>query len=164
MRLPFSLPPKLQAFSQEFMSAFDAEADHSLPISIQHDIQTSSDAEAATVHTCTPVSQTKSIAAAASETASLIASSLRALVPMASSDSQRLAHDPAPGNTASPPFDAAGHLDPLLQDAVDRELEGFGRYSASSALPSVIGDVLRRNYMRLSLALLILGLILLFML
>ncbi len=146
------------------MSAFDAEADHSLPISIEHDVQSSFDAEAATVHTCTPASQTKSIAAAASETASLIASSLRALVPMASSDSQRLTLDPAPGNVASPSFDAAEHSDPLLQHAVDRELEGFGRYPASATLPSVIGDALRRNYMRLSFALLILGLILLFML
>jgi hypothetical protein len=50
-----------------------------------------------------------------------------------------------------------------VQESVDRELALFGRVPSSPPLATVVTDLLRHNYMRLSFALLFLGLILLYM-
>jgi hypothetical protein len=166
MRLPFALPSKLHAFSEEFLSAFDAEADSLPPLSSRQDTADAADAHVTTVHTFPSVTQSRSIAAAASETASLIASSFRAFVPIALSDDKPLSSSSATCIDAPPAPDAELHCRDT-QESVDRELASFSRAAPSSALLSLLsaaGEALRRNYMRASFALLLLGLLLLYLL
>jgi hypothetical protein len=49
-----------------------------------------------------------------------------------------------------------------VQESVDRELALFRRLPSSPPLATVVTDLLRHNYMRLSFALLFLGLMLLY--
>lgn len=161
MRLPFALPSKLHAFSAEFMSAFDAESDHLPPVSSRVDANACSDAQFTVVHDFLPSAQPKTIAATASETVSFITSSIRALVPTASGSTQQ---QPSASTmrTDTAPSDPSLCC-PDAQEAVSRELAAFNRLTASSPLSAFV-DTLRRNYMRISFAMLLFGLLLLYLL
>lgn len=171
MRLPFDIPSKLHAFSAEFMSAFDSEADHSLPVFLRVDSMPGASAEVAAPQTPSLEIQKRSLASAASETASLIASSFRALVPSSNHNdhSRATALAPAPSNYVS--HDVADDLSAScrdVQDSVDSELAAFRRLSGAplslAPLSIVVMDLLRHNYMRLSFAMLLLGMLLLYFL
>ncbi len=174
MRLPFELPSKLQAFSAEFMSAFDTEADHALPESHHRGSLENNRDEPAAALTPSPEIQTRSIASAAAETAGLIASSFRALalapsqryLEMSNVNDNSHAADPAQVPSASSSYGSAADVSIScrdVQDSVDRELAAFGRSSASALLPAIV-ELLRHNYMRVSFALLLLGLLFLYLL
>jgi hypothetical protein len=158
MQFPFALPSKLQAFSEEFMSAFNAEDDSvsAVPAEACAD---------SIIHADSPAVQVTSLA----ETASIIASSIRALVPAAVRANVGGAHHVAPANSAAREEVLSDLLDsdlscPDAQHAVDHELASF-RWSSGSALHlSVFIESLRRNYMAFSVALLLLGLLLLYVL
>jgi hypothetical protein len=167
MRLPFEIPSKLHAFSAEFMSAFDSEADQSLPVLSRVDSMAGASAEVAAPQAPSLEVQARSIASAASEAASLISSSFRALVPSSNHNDQlrATALAPSPSNYVS--HDVADDLPAScrdVQDSVDSELAAFRRLSASAPLSLVVTDLLRHNYMRLSFAMLLLGLLLLYFL
>jgi hypothetical protein len=126
-------------------------------------------ADAPVALAASPEIQTRSIiASAAAETAGLIVSSLRALVPSSASsavhhataDAIPHASDTRNQGAADDP-DAPGSCRDV-QESVDRELALFGRLPPSPPLATVVTDLLRHNYMRLSFALLFLGLMLLY--
>lgn len=159
------------------MSAFDAESDDSPSVSHQN-APNDQDAEVTIDHAPPPATQSKSMVDAASATASLIATSLRALVPIGSADNQQRdnqqrvsasATRSAPSSSAA---DTATLIDPSLhcshtQESVDKELAAFGRFKSItplSALSSAVVDALQRNFMRVSLTLLLVGLVLLYLL
>ena len=165
MRLPFGLPSKLQAFSEEFMSAFEPEADHLLPVSSRPEVQERSDTEMA-VQPASSAIETKSIASAAIEAAGFIASSFRAIVPVPMPSRDKQSHLP-------PPVSSDAHADEVLevsdslhcrnvQESVDLELATFSSSMGSLPLSKGLTDMLHHNYMRVSFALLLLGLILLY--
>ncbi len=165
MRLPFGLPPKLQAFSEEFMSAFEPEADHLLPMSSRPEVQERSDTEMA-VQPASSAIETKSIASAAIEAAGFIASSFRAIVPVQMPSRDKQSHLPLPVSSDAHADEVLEVSDSLhcrnVQESVDLELATFS--SSMGSLPLSIGltDMLHHNYMRVSFALLLLGLILLY--
>jgi hypothetical protein len=167
MRLPFELPPTLQAFSTEFMSAFESEVDNPLPNDC-HMVSSANDrADAPVALAASPEIQNRSIASAAAETAGLIVSSLRALVPSSTTTVAHHAADAIPRASNTRNQDAVD--DPHapgscrdVQESVDRELALFGRLPSSPPLATLVTDLLRHNYMRLSFALLFLGLMLLY--
>ena len=147
------------------MSAFESEVDNSLPNDCHVVSSANGRADAPVALAAPPEIQTRSIiASAAAETAGLIVSSLRALVPSSASSA---VHHAVPHASGTSNQDAADDPDAPgscrdVQESVDRELALFGRLPPSPPLATVVTDLLRHNYMRLSFALLFLGLMLLY--
>ena len=174
------------------MSAFDAEGesrdhesrDHLLPAPALHDAQQHSEQQRADADNSGGVSaqpacaaaETHSIAGAAMQTAASIgiqtaasiASSLRALVPLMSSDTRIPLPAFAPHSSiAAEARDADADADAdaahcrRVQESVDMELSAFRSSSRNLPLLKAFADVLQHNYMRVSFALLLMGLFLL---
>ncbi len=165
MRLPFALvlPSNLQAFSAEFMSAFDAEPDDGSLESAQA-VAAPTARAAEKNEAAPPADQPKSIITSAADTAAFIASSFRSLTATSGSSHQpnTLPQATTRAQTEVDLEHCVGNSD--LQLAVDEELAAFRRFNPTATLFAFSGlafNMLRIHYMRFSFAMLVIGIIVL---